>query len=37
MTGQDLLEPHLILAGVTLLILIAVCGWAYWRFYRGAE
>jgi len=36
-TGADLLEPHLIAAGVLALIAAAMVGYFCWRLYRGSE
>lgn len=33
----DLLEPHLWAALVLTVIVLAVMGYYYWRYYRGAE
>ena len=35
MTGPDLLEPHLIAAGVVALIVLATLGYYYWRYLTG--
>ncbi|HVH49973.1 MAG TPA: hypothetical protein VM760_08885 [Sphingomicrobium sp.] len=35
MTGADLLEPHLIAAGVLALIAAAMVGYYYWRYLTG--